>query len=81
MITDNPLNDAINHINRLDKPDEVELVLCELCGCAKDKLDTVLDPYCKSRYCNECVISGEVTRYLERNGYALEEINEVIKLK
>jgi late competence protein required for DNA uptake (superfamily II DNA/RNA helicase) len=75
MITDNPLNDAIDYINKQDAIQN-DKYKCELCGCMHEVVAKDLDT--NDYYCQDCIVSGEVTRYLERNEYGMCQILTII---
>ena len=75
MITDNPLNDAIDYINKQDATSN-DKYKCELCGCMHEVV--AKDPDTNDYYCQDCIVSGEVTRYLERNEYGMCQILTII---
>ena len=59
MRTDNPLNDAIHEMNRLDAIDSVETFLCFMCEEEKENCEYVPshngEMFGKHWYCPQCL--------------------------
>jgi predicted nucleic acid-binding Zn ribbon protein len=70
-----PEQQAIHHINRLDSMPN-DKYKCELCGCKHEVV--AKDPDTNDYYCQDCIVSGEVTRCLERNQYGICQILTII---
>lgn len=83
--TGNPENDAIVHINWIDKQPSMlaEQASCDLCGIKHDLIDMIVAPDKGGYYCQGCLDCGDVESYLCRCGDLTKEqiINYLDKIK
>jgi hypothetical protein len=78
MISDNPLNDATDHINSMDsRPYEYDYI-CDCCGLGFDKGHGI--EVTQEKFCNECVLECKHHRFYNKTcGLSVREANILIE--